>query len=124
MGMVNNLFVNIPLTPFDFFGYAGGLWILAHIINGLLLLSFAVTIIWFSYKEKNFLILKLSVLSVVLTITAIACGILFLVIYSFPSLYFSENYFSLAMALSFLCVFTVFFSDLYASKKAQKSQVE
>ena len=118
--MVNNLFVNIPLTPFDFFGYAGGLWILAHIINGLLILSFGITIIWFSHKEKNFLILKLSALSVVLTITAITCGILFLKIYSFPNLYYTENYFSLTMALSFLCVFTVFFSDLYLSKKSSK----
>jgi hypothetical protein len=125
LGMFANLFVDIPLNaPFNFFGYTDGLLILAHIVNGSLILFFGFTIIWFSYKAKDLLIRILPVLSVVLTIIAITCGIVFLEIFSFPSLYNNDNYFSLAMAMSFLCVFTVLFSELYASKKAQKSKIE
>ncbi len=117
MGMSSNLFVIIPInSSFDFLSYAGGLDILAHIVNGSLILFFGFMIIWFSYKAKNSLVLKLSVLAVALAITAVACGTIFLEVFSVPSLYNSGNDFSMAMAMSFLIVFTVFFSELYAIK--------
>src|SRR5208337_3193194 len=88
MGMSNNLFINIPLNaPFDFFSYAGGIEVLAHIVNGSLILFLGFTIIWYSYQIKNPIILKLSVLAVVFTIIAITSGIVFLEIFSVPSLY-------------------------------------
>jgi hypothetical protein len=120
--MYNNLFVNVPLkAPFDFLSYPGGLWILAHIITGLLILSFGLAIGWFSFKSKDFLILKLSALAILFTAIAIICGIVFLEIFSIPSLYNIDNYFSLTMAMSFLSVFTMIFADLYTSKKAKTS---
>jgi hypothetical protein len=125
MGMSSNLFINIPLNaPFDFFGYADGLEVLAHIVNGSLILFLGFTIIWYSYQTKNPMILKMSVLAVVFTIIAITSGVVFLKIFSVPSLYNSDNYFSIAMAMCFLSVFTVFFSEIYVTEKAQKPQAE
>jgi len=122
MGMSNNLFINIPLNaPFNFFGYAGGIEVLAHIVNGSLILFLGFTIIWYSYQIKNPIILKLSVLAVVFTIIAIANGIVFLEIFSVPILYNIDNYFSIAMAMCFLSVFTVFFSEMYVIKKGSEA---
>jgi hypothetical protein len=118
-GMWNNLFALISLkAPFSFFVYSGGLEVLAHIINGVLILIFGFTIIWFNYKTRKSLALKLSVLAVVFTISAIANGILFLEIFLIPALYNIDNYFSMAMAISFLAAFTVLFSELYVINKA------
>jgi hypothetical protein len=40
MGITNILFIIVPLNaPFNFIGYAGGLWVLAHVVNGLLILA-------------------------------------------------------------------------------------
>jgi len=119
MGMSSNLFVNVPLnTEFDFFNYAGGLTILAHIVNGSLILLLGSVIIWYSYQIKNPLVLKLSIFAVALTIIAIMNGVVFLKVFSVPSLYSDGNYFSIMMAMSFLSVFTVIFTDLYVIKKA------
>ena len=117
-GMWNNLFALIPLkAPFSFFVYSGGLEVLAHITNGALILILGFTIIWFSYKTKNSLAFKLSALAIVFIISAIANGVLFLEIFLIPALYNIDNYFSLTMAISFLAVFTVLFSELYVIKK-------
>ena len=122
MGMSTNLFIYIPLkTQFDFLSYAGGIEVLAHIVNGSLILFFGFTIIWCSYELKNPIILKLSVLAVVFTIIAITSGVVFLEIFSVPSLYNTDNYFSIAMAMCFLSVFTVFFSEMYVIKKGSEA---
>lgn len=119
-GMWNNLFALIRLNaPFNFFVYYGGLAVLGHIVNGSLILLLDGLIVWFSYQTKNPLILKLSALAVVFTVSAIANGIIFLEIFSVPSLYDIDNDFSFAMAMSFLSVFTVFFTEIYITKKAQ-----
>jgi hypothetical protein len=119
IGMSGNLFVIIPINgSFDFFGYSGGIDVLAHMVNGFLILLFAFLIIWYSYKAKNPLILRLSMLAVALTLTAIVCGIVFLESFSFPSLYNVGNDFSMAMAMSFLFIFAIFFSELYLTKNA------
>jgi len=121
-GMISNLFADIPLgAPFNFLVYADGLAVLAHIVNGSIILFLGSAIMWFSYKAKNPLTLKLSAFAVVFTISAIANGILFLVIFLIPALYNVDNYFSLAMALSFIAVFTILFSELYVIKKTDKS---
>ena len=122
MGMTNNLFIIVPLNvPFNFLGYAGGLEVLAHVVNGSLILAIGASIIYFSYKTKNKLVLKLSVLTVVFTISAIVEGTLFLEIFLIPSLQHIDDYFSFAMGMSFLSVFTVFFTCLYLIKKQLNS---
>ena len=122
IGMSANLFINIPINgSFNFFGYTGGFAVLAHIINGSLILALGCTIILLGYRAKDLFILRLSATAVVLTILAITFGTLFLEAFSIPSLYNVGNYFSLAMAMSFLFIFTVFFLDLYSTKKSPKS---
>lgn len=121
LGMWNNLFAEVPLgAPFKFFAYSGGLEVLTHIINGALVLTFSFAIVLYSFKTKNSINLKLSVLAVIFIISAIANGITFLEIFSIPALYNSDNYFSMAMALSFLAVFVVTFSELYVLEKNAK----
>ncbi|MGD0451885.1 MAG: hypothetical protein ABSA79_12640 [Candidatus Bathyarchaeia archaeon] len=121
-GIWNSLFALVPLkAPFNFFVYYGGLDVLAHIVNGSLILLVGGLIVWFSSQTKNPLIVKLSALGVVFTISAIANGIIFLEIFSVPSLYNIDNDFSFAMAMSFLSVFTIFFTEIYITKKAQKT---
>ena len=40
LGMVINLFTTIPInSPLNFLGYSGGLEVLAHILNGFLILA-------------------------------------------------------------------------------------
>lgn len=121
LGMWNNLFAIVPLkAPFSFFSYigTGGLDVLAHTINGWLILVFTGLIVWFSYKTENSLVLKLSALAIVFTISAIVNGTIFLEIFSVPSLYSIGNYFSFAMALSFISVFAVSFTEIYVIKKS------
>ena len=121
-GIWNTLFALVPLSaPFNFFIYYGGLAVLAHIVIGSLILVFGGLIILFSYKTKNPLILRMSALAVVFTISAIANGVIFLEIFSFPSLYYIDNDFSFVMAISFLLVFTVFFTEIYITKKAPRT---
>jgi hypothetical protein len=126
MGMTNNLFIIVPLnSPFNFFGYAGGVEVLAHIVNGSLILAIGLLIIYFSHKIKNSLVLRLTALAVVFAASAIASGTLFLEIFLIPSLQQVDDYFSMVMAISFLSVFTVFFTEIYVLKKVSiKNQDE
>jgi ABC-type sulfate transport system permease subunit len=118
LGMSSNLFINIPLgSPFGFFAYSGGSEVLAHIINGSLIVAFGFAIVWFTYKTKNLTALKLSVLAVAFTISAVVNGVTFLKIFSVPALYSIDNDFSMGMAMSFLAVFTLLFTELYVIKK-------
>ena len=121
MGMINNLFIIVPLNaPFNFLSYSGGLEVLAHVINGALILVFGSLIIYFSHKTHDKLVMHLSVLAVVFAISAIINGTLFLEIFSFPMYYNIDQYFSLAMALSFILVFTVFYAALSMVNKQLK----
>ena len=121
MGMTNILFIIVPLNaPFNFFGYAGGLGVLAHVVNGSLILAIGLLIIYFSYKTKDKLVFRLSVLAIAFAVSAIANGTLFLEIFLIPPLRQVDDYFSMAMAMSFLSLFTVFFTSIYVVKKAQK----
>ena len=118
IGMWNNLFALIPLNgPFKFFIYSGGIEVLAHITNGALVLAVGFAIVWFSFKTKISLASILSILAVAFTVSAIGNGTVFLEIFSTPSFYNIDNYFSMAMAISFLLVFTALFSELFIVKK-------
>ena len=124
MGMINNLFVIVPInSPFYFLSYSGGLEVLAHVIDGALILVFGSLIIFFSHKTRDKLVLKLSVLAVVFAISAVINGILFLEIFSFPMYYNIDQYFSLAMAMSFISVFTVFFTVLFKVNRQLKQKM-
>jgi hypothetical protein len=125
MGMINNLLIVVPLNaPFNFLSYSGGLEVLAHIINGALILALGSLIIFFSHKTSDKLVLKLSVLAVVFAVSAIVNGTLFLKIFSFPMYYNIDQYFSLAMAISFISVFTVFFAALYMANRQLKQIIQ
>jgi hypothetical protein len=73
-------------APFNFLGYAGGLWVLAHVVNGSLILAIGLLIIYFSYETKDKLVFRLSVLAIAFAISAIANGTLFLEIVLIPPL--------------------------------------
>lgn len=118
LGMSTNLFVEIPLgAPFSFLVYSGGLEVLAHIVNGSLIVALGAVIVWFTYKMKNSTALKLSALAVVFTASAVVNGAVFLEIFSVPTLYNIDNDFSIGMAMSFLFAFTALFTELYVIKK-------
>ena len=72
-------------------------------------------------QGKRFADSQIVGIAVALTIFAITFGTLFRA-FSIPSLYNIGNYFSLAMAMAFLFIFTVFFLDLYF--KAQQTQAK
>jgi hypothetical protein len=51
LGMSTNLFIAIPLDmPLSFLSYSGGLEVLAHIVNGVLVLSVAVALLIYGLK--------------------------------------------------------------------------
>jgi len=121
MGMTNNLFIIVPLdAPFNFLGYAGGVEVLAHVVNGAAILAVAILIIYYSYKAQNKLVLKLSVLAVVFIVSAVLNGTLFLEIFLIPPYRSIDDVFSMAMAMSFLSAFTAIFVLLYTIKNSQK----
>ena len=116
--MTNNLFIIVPLdAPFNFLGYSGGIEVLAHVINGSLILAIGILIIYYSYKTQNTSVLKLSVIAAVLVGVAIVSGTVFLEIFLIPAYRHVDDYFSMVMAVSFLSVFSVFFTALYVLKK-------
>ena len=89
---------------------------MAHVVDGSLILAIGMLIIWYNYKTQSKLTLKLSVLALVFTVSAIVSGTLFLEIFSFPKYYGVNDYFSMAMAMSFLAAFAVFFTEIYVIK--------
>ncbi len=114
MGMGLNLFVSIPTEePLAFFSYADGAEALAHIINGLLILSLSSFIIGYSVlKVKSNTILGLSILGVTFTLISLITGFLFF-------LQGQNDSFSAGMALGFISVFTTFFSEIYALRRLE-----
>jgi glucan phosphoethanolaminetransferase (alkaline phosphatase superfamily) len=90
----------------DFFSYSGGVEVLAHIVNGFLVIAFALLIIASSIRLKDSFISKLSLLAIVFVVSAIITGFLYV-------LGGQNDSFSIAMAMSFIFVYTVYFSELY-----------
>ncbi len=107
LGMSINLFVLLPLTSAqNFAGYSGGNEVLAHIINGVLILAFAGLILSYGSRLKNSLISVLSIIALIFTIVAVSVGLTF-------ALSLRDDSLSMAMAVSFLIVFIAYFSEFY-----------
>ena len=106
LGMVANLFITIPFdSPLNFFNYFDGVEVLAHIMNGILILGLALVIIVFSYKTGDSLLHWLSTLSLAFVTLAVVMGFVFM-------LRGQEDSFSMAMAMSFIFIYTTYFSEL------------
>ncbi len=107
LGMSINLFIIVPLgSALNFLHYSGGVEVLAHIVNGVLVLAFAGVILAYGFKLKNTLISRLSVLGLIFVVVTVATGFTF-------ALRSQDNSFSMAMAMSFLSIYTVYFSEFY-----------
>ncbi len=107
LGMETNLFVEIPAeAPLNFFGYSGGLGVLAHIANGALILLVASLILIYSVRLTNSLFSKLSIVGIIFVAVAIAGGVIFIT----GGL---DDSFSMAMAMSFISVYTLYFYEFY-----------
>jgi hypothetical protein len=101
LGMSKNLFIMVPLSmPFNFLSYSGGVEVLAHVVNGVLVLAFAIFVLGFGVKLKISIMSKLSALGIVFVMLAIVNGFLF----TFSG---QNDGFSAGMAMSFLSVYTV-----------------
>ena len=100
LGMSLNLFVDIPRGIFlNFFSYSGGIEVLAHIINGLLILGVSLAIL----RQKSD---RLSFLGTLSVAAAIVAGIVYILnTYEVPP-------YSIAMAMSFITAYTIFFYEL------------
>jgi len=90
LGMSLNLFVDIPRDTFlNLFGYSGGIEVLAHIVNGFLILAVSLAIL----RQK---VAKLSFLATLFVAAAIVTGFVYILnTYDIPS-------YSMAMAMSFI----------------------
>jgi riboflavin transporter FmnP len=87
-----NLFV-------DFFGYSGGIEVLAHIVNGFLILVVSLAVL----RQK---VARLPFLATLFVAAAIVAGFVYILnTYDIPS-------YSMAMAMSFIIAYTVFFYEL------------
>lgn len=113
LGMEINLFVEIPAgAPLNFLGYSGGAGILAHIANGILILIVASLILIYSVRLTNSLFSKLSIVGIVFVVVAIIGGVFFIIMGL-------NNSFSMAMAMSFISVYTLYFYEFYLTGKAE-----
>ncbi len=104
LGLSVNLFAVIPtFTPFNFSNYVGGTEVLAHIINGLLILALAGFILSYGYRLTKSVSWKV-VLSIVFAATALTAG------FNCFNYVLEEQtqFLSMTMAVSFLISFASF----------------
>ena len=107
LGMVINLFASIPtLTPLNFFAYSGGREVLAHISNGVLILIVSLTLLPHSIRLSGSNFSRLSIIGSIFAVAAIILGFTFI-------LGGMDNSFSIAMAMAFLSIYTVYFFEFY-----------
>lgn len=107
LGMVINLFAMIPNnSPLVFISYSGGFEVLAHIINGFLILIFSLIIILYSIKLTKSYFSKLSLLGTLFVISGIIMGLIFI-------LGGMNNSFSIAMAMIFITTFSLYFYEFH-----------
>jgi hypothetical protein len=96
LGMNLNLFVSLPMRlPSDFFSYAGGDELFAHVFVGMVVFVLAGLVLSYGSRLRSIRFLALSVFGFVLALVAVATGATF-------ALRGHENIISLAMAMSFL----------------------
>jgi len=113
LGMSVNLFIQIPAgTPLNFFGYFGGVETLAHIANGFLILIIASILLVYSIKQTNSIFSRLSIIAIVFIVIAVVIGLVFI-------LGGLDNLFSMAMAMSFITVYTLYFYEFYLIGRAE-----
>ncbi len=116
LGMSMNLFVAIPLnSPLNFLGYGGGVAVAVHIVNGILVLGVTIATVNYSFEFEKALMFKLSILGVFLVILAATNGLIF-------AFMVQNDGFSMGMAISFLTVYTIYFTELYYIGKMQTTQ--
>ncbi|MGZ4847250.1 MAG: hypothetical protein ACXV7G_11195 [Halobacteriota archaeon] len=109
LGMGVNLFATIPKdTPLAFFSYADGGEVLAHIVNGTLILIIALAIVAISITLGNRILPRLSLLALVFVAAAVAAGWQFTVRGQDPIS-------SITMAMSFIAAYTVYFGVYFVS---------
>lgn len=118
LGMVINLFANIPdSTPLSFFGYSGGLEVLAHISNGILILIVSVILLPYSIKLTGSNFSRLSIIGSIFIVAAIISGFTFILLGM-------NNSFSIAMAMTFLSIYTVYFFEFYLVGRAEVADLK
>jgi hypothetical protein len=116
LGMGINLFATIPQqTAFNFFEYAGGVEVLAHIVTGALILVVALAILASSIKLNNAVLSTLSLLALALIVGAVGDGTLF-------TLLGQQNTYSMAMAIGFVSAFIVYFFEVMEVGRPQTAE--
>jgi hypothetical protein len=116
LGMGINLFASIPQqTAFNFFGYAGGVEVLAHIVIGSRILVVALAILASSIKLNNAFLSTLSFLALALIVGAVGDGTLF-------TLLGQQDTYSMAMAIGFVSAFIVYFFEVIEVGRPQTSE--
>ena len=107
LGMVINLFAMIPNnSQLAFISYSGGFEVLAHIINGFLILIVSLIIILYSIKLTKSYFSKLSLLGTLFIISGIIMGLIFI-------LGGMNDSFSIAMVMIFLTTFSLYFYEFH-----------
>ncbi len=111
LGMVINLFSNVPdSNPLNFFSYSSGIEVLAHITNGILIVVVSLIVILYCIKLTNSLFSKISIIGTIFVISAIISGFIFI-------LKGMDNSFSIAMAMIFISVYSLYFYEYHLISK-------
>jgi len=106
IGVEINLFVAIPQqTAFSFFGYTGGVEVLAHIATGIMIIIVALAMLASSIKLNNAFLSTLSLLALAFIVGAAGDGALFLLLGQ-------QNTYSMTMAIGFVSAFIVYFFEV------------
>lgn len=107
LGMNLNLFVSLPTRlPSNFFSYSGGDELLAHVVIGMTILVLAGLILSYGSRVRNIRFSALSTIGFIFALVAPATGATF-------ALQSHGDILSLAMAMSFLIVFTIFLASYF-----------
>ena len=115
LGMSINLFVAVPLrTASNFSSYSGGEEVLAHMVNGVLVLALAGLILSYGSRLRLVRVSVLSVVGVVFAVVAAVTGATFL-------FRIQDDNLSLVMAVSFILVYTVCLSLFFLVDKVHAS---
>ena len=111
LGVSVNLYVSIPLlSGFNFSSYSGGFEVLAHIASGILVIALLALIFSYGFRLKSNFISALSVVTLVFAVIASERGVEF-------ALGGHNNILAMEMAISFLIVYTLIFTEFYLVKK-------
>jgi hypothetical protein len=111
LGVSINLFVSIPLlSPFNFSSYSGGPEVVAHVVNGILVIALAALILIYGVRLKSIFTSALSTAALVFVIVASERGMAF-------ALVGHDSTYSLEMAISFLVAYTIYLAMFYLAER-------